>query len=62
MANQKIVDCLGDKASYYLDHQCKTINKNHLHLPSPDNIEKVWMDSNRNIPTLRKFTEHFFNR
>ena len=59
MANQKIVDCLGDKASYYLDHQCKTINKSHLHLPSPDNIEKVWMDSNRNIPTLRNLQSIF---
>ncbi|MBK6822048.1 MAG: class I fructose-bisphosphate aldolase [Saprospiraceae bacterium] len=53
MANQKIIDLLGEKASFYLDHQCKTIDKSILHLPSHDTIEKVWMDSNRNIPTLR---------
>ena len=59
MANQKIIDLLGEKASFYLDHQCKTIDKSFLHLPSHDTIEKVWMDSNRNIPTLRNLQTIF---
>lgn len=48
----KIVDLLGDKAAYYLDHTCKTIDKSLLHLPAADTVDKVWVASDRNIPTL----------
>ncbi len=50
--NNKIVDLLGDKAAYYLEHTCKTIDKSMLHIPSPDTISKVWVSSDRNIQTL----------
>ena len=49
----KIQDFLGDKAEQLLGHECKTISKEHLHLPRPDFVTEVWKDSNRNIPTLR---------
>lgn len=49
----KIVSLLGDNASYLLEHECKTISKEHLHLPSPNFIDDVWCNSNRNIQTLR---------
>lgn len=39
----KVVDLLGDKTSYYLDHTCKTIDKSLIYIPSPDTIDKVWM-------------------
>ena len=39
----KIVDLLGDKTSYYLDHTCKTIDKSLIYIPSPDTIDKVWI-------------------
>ena len=45
----KVVDLLGDKTSYYLDHTCKTIDKSLIYIPSPDTIDKVWIDSDRNI-------------
>ena len=48
----KIVDLLGDKTSYYLDHTCKTIDKSLIYIPSPDTIDKVWIDSDRNIKVL----------
>lgn len=48
----KITDILGNKQEYYLGHTCKTIPKNLIHAPSSDIIEKVWIDSDRNIPTL----------
>jgi class I fructose-bisphosphate aldolase len=51
----KIVDLLGDKAEYLLYHQCKTIAKENLHTPSPDCIEKIWINSNRNNQVLRNF-------
>lgn len=39
---------LGEKASYYLDHQCQTIPSKHLHLPGPDFVERSFGSSNRN--------------
>ena len=29
----KVVDLLGDKTSYYLDHTCKTIDKSLIYIP-----------------------------
>ncbi|NCX95770.1 MAG: class I fructose-bisphosphate aldolase [Chitinophagia bacterium] len=53
MASQKIQELLADKAEYYLEHQCNTINKSALHAPSSSHLDEVWLNSNRNIPTLR---------
>src|SRR5581483_1563457 len=50
---------LGDKASYYLDHKCKTIAKDQLHLPGPDFIERVWTLSDRNPRVLRSLQTLF---
>lgn len=36
----KIVDLLGGQAEYYLNHTCKTIDKQLIHIPGPDMI--VW--------------------
>ena len=47
-----ITALLGKEAEYYLDHTCGTIPKEHLHIPSPDTIDKIWTVSDRNIPTL----------
>lgn len=53
MASQKIQELLGDKAAYYLDHKCTTIDKSSLHLPTANVMENVWAHSNRNIHTLK---------
>lgn len=53
MSYQKIVDLLGDSAEGLLTHQCKTISKDSLHLPSPDFIDQVLVNSNRNPQVLR---------
>lgn len=53
MASKKIQELLGDKAGFYLDHTCKTIDKSAIYAPSADAIDKVWIDSNRNIQTIR---------
>lgn len=53
MANQKILDIIGDKAEHLLNHQCKTIDKSTLHLPSPNHVDDIWVNSNRNNQTLR---------
>ena len=35
-----------------MDHTCKTIDKSLIHIPSPDTIDKIWLDSDRNIKVL----------
>lgn len=57
MSFSNIKNILGaEKSSQLLDHQCSTIPKENLHIPSPDFIEKVWKESNRSIQTLRSLS------
>ena len=53
MSQSHIQNLLGDQAAFLLDHRCQTIPAAQLHVPGPDFIDRVWSDSNRNIPTLR---------
>jgi class I fructose-bisphosphate aldolase len=53
MASKKILDILGDKAAYLLDHTSKTIDKSTLTLPSPNHVEEIWAYSNRSNQVLR---------
>lgn len=54
VANQtKVEEILGQEAETLLNHECKTIPKDQLHLPSPDHVDKVWMNSDRNNRVLR---------
>jgi class I fructose-bisphosphate aldolase len=42
---------LGEKASYYLEHQSKTVSKEKLHLPGPDFVSREF--GNRVPPSPR---------
>jgi class I fructose-bisphosphate aldolase len=53
MASKKITDLLGSGAEDLLTHQCKTFPKDQLHLPSPDFVDKIFAQSNRNAQVLR---------
>lgn len=53
MANQNILNLLGDKADFLLNHECKTIDKSTLHLPSPVHVDEIWINSNRSNQVLR---------
>ncbi len=53
----KITDLLGKEAEYYLRHECKTIDKSLLYLPGKDIIERVWLDSDRNIRTIESLQQ-----
>lgn len=48
----KVETILGEKADFYLNHTCKTIDKSTIHTPSSDFVDKIWSQSDRNIPTL----------
>lgn len=52
MATSRIVELLGDKSEYLLGHVCKTIDKSLIHAPSPRTVDDLWIESDRNIPTL----------
>ncbi len=53
MSYANITKQLGDKAEYYLGHKSKTISSEMLHLPGPDFVSRVWMDSDRSPQVLR---------
>ena len=50
--NNDIVQLLGDNAAYLLDHTCRTVSKDLLHLPGPDFVDRVWALSDRNNRVL----------
>jgi fructose-bisphosphate aldolase, class I len=49
----KIAELLGAQADTLLNHTCKTISKEHIHLPGNDFIDRVFAPSNRNPQVLR---------
>jgi len=49
----QIAELLGDQAGWLLEHECKTVPKESLHLPGPDFIERVWVVSDRPPAVLR---------
>lgn len=54
-----IADILDDKASYLLNHQCKTVLKENLHIPSSDWIDRIFLPSNRNSRVIRNLASLF---
>jgi class I fructose-bisphosphate aldolase len=54
-----VEEILGSDAAGLLQHQCKTIPKETLHLPGPDFIERVHLNSNRPVPVLTKLQSLF---
>lgn len=61
MSYNKILELLGDNADDLLNHKCKTIDKDQLHLPGSDFIERVFYHSNRNpkvLGNLQKMFDH----
>jgi class I fructose-bisphosphate aldolase len=56
MAYQKIVELLGNDADSLLQHQSKTFAKDLLHLPSPDFVDRVFVQSNRNPQVIRNLS------
>lgn len=53
MSYNNIVSLLGDKAEFLLNHECKTISRDNLHLPGYDFVERVWMPTDRKPQVLR---------
>ncbi len=54
-----IADVLGTDASYLLEHHCKTIPAERLHLPGPHFVDKVVVETDRPVPVLRAMGQIF---
>jgi class I fructose-bisphosphate aldolase len=57
----RIASFLGKDADDLLNHKCKTITKDRLHLPGPDFVDRMFIPSDRNNQTLRSLNS-MYNR
>src|SRR5437660_6831577 len=55
----RIKEILGSDADGLLNHQCKTISKDKLHLPGPDFIDRIHLGSDRPTRALVSLQELF---
>ena len=54
LSSSRIEELLGDDAQALLQHECTTFPASSLHLPGPDFIERVFLDSDRSTSVLRQ--------
>lgn len=57
----KIADLLGNESDRLLQHRCKTVSKDQLHLPGPDFVDRIFALSDRPVPVLRSLQNLFDN-
>lgn len=55
----KIPELLGKEADSLLNHKCKCIPKDKIHIPGPDLIDRIFAPSDRPIPVLRNLQALF---
>jgi len=53
----KIKELLGSNADNLLNHTCKTISKDNIHLPGNDFVDRIFAGSNRNPQVLRSLNQ-----
>ncbi|MEI8136552.1 MAG: class I fructose-bisphosphate aldolase [Bacteroidota bacterium] len=56
-----ITELLGSNAKDLLNHRCKTIPKENLHLPGNDFVERIFSSSNRKPQVLRSLNQLYNN-
>ncbi|MDZ7715873.1 MAG: class I fructose-bisphosphate aldolase [Balneolaceae bacterium] len=59
LAAKSIEELLGDEAEDLFTHECETISKDDLHIPGPDFIDRIWLNSDRNPRVLRNLRSLF---
>src|SRR6478672_6463468 len=60
-STSRLEDILGADAAPLLQHQCKTIPKEQLHLPGPDYVERIYSGSDRHarvLTSLQSLLDH----
>ena len=53
LTSSRLEELLGADADSLLNHRCETIAAQDLHLPGPDFVERIWVDSDRSPQVLR---------
>ncbi len=61
VSTSRVADILGDKAGYLLDHKCSTIDRNQLHLPGPDFVDRIFAQTDRSPQVLRSLQSIYSN-
>ncbi|MCF6407814.1 class I fructose-bisphosphate aldolase [Chitinophaga filiformis] len=61
MTLDKLSSILGDEAQSLMEHTCKKVPKEQLHLPSPTFLDDHFTLSNRNAQTLRSLAQLYNN-
>jgi class I fructose-bisphosphate aldolase len=56
MSINNIEKLLGSERDSLLNHECKTISKDMLHLPGADFVNRIFKDTNRNPQVLRSLS------
>ena len=56
---EKIISILGPEGEALLSYQCRGFAKETLHLPGPDFLDRIFIDSDRPIPVLRSLAALF---
>ncbi|MCC9136854.1 class I fructose-bisphosphate aldolase [Pontibacter silvestris] len=59
MAYDKIISLLGSDAESLLQYESKTISKDMLHVPGPDFVDRIFMQTNRSARVLRNLQQLF---
>jgi len=57
--NGNVIELLGSDGQSLLEHQCKTISKEHLHPPGPDFVDRIYAHSDRSNQVLRNLQNTF---
>ena len=55
--DKNIIELLGEKADFYLEHICEKITKDELQTPSINSLDEVFASSNRNPQVLRSLSQ-----
>jgi class I fructose-bisphosphate aldolase len=53
LTGSRLEELLGDEAESLLQHRCETIPASQLHLPGPDFVDRVMLDTDRSTNVLR---------
>lgn len=59
MAHSTIIQLLGNQSDYLLNHVSETIDRSLIHTTGPDVIDRLWIDTDRNIPVLNNLQRLF---
>lgn len=57
MDHSKIESLLGSKAKDLLEHRCVSVGKDKLHLPGPDWVDRIFINSDRSTRVLQSMQE-----